>query len=272
MVLTLNEAPRMRKCLSSLARNCDKVVVIDSFSTDDTLAEAERVWKSLDREAEDLILVTRVWKGFVEARNSSLDWVSTEWVLWVDADEWIMDDFCEALKHLEKLPRELSIFKVARQSYFLGRAIRFGGWYPDRKARLARTQNCVWKAGPKGAEVHEDLFERESGLRDDSSAAWIAGHLGHEGFRSIEEQEETNEKYSTLLAEGAAKELKRLGKSPPNALLRCVKPWLKFVENYLWKLGILDGYPGFVIARGSARSLKLRLEKISQFVGEAEKE
>lgn len=259
VILTANEEKRISRCIKSLAHRKLKVVIIDSFSKDQTRRKAQKAWEEAGQSLDNLAFIEREWKGFTEARNFSLSWVNTPWVLWLDADEWIEKDLDEALDKLNELDSDIDVFKISRQSYFLGKAIKFGGWYPDRKARLGRVGQCEWRKGPRGADVHEDLFSIK-----DTPRLNISGHIGHEPFLDLQEQYDTNWRYSSLLAEGLAGEY-RLGKKRPKTFLEVgIKVLIKFFENYILKLGILDGKPGFIIARGSALSLWWRLNKAKQ--------
>lgn len=258
VILTLNEADRIARCLQSVPFN-SYVVLIDSESTDGTLASARAAWEEMGRNPSHLALVTRPWPGFVEARNESLKWVNSPWVLWLDADEWITPELTRELTALEKLPTESAVFQIPRQSWFLGRMIRYGGWYPDRKRRLARTGSAQWTSGPFGAAVHENLCP----LNENSPIATLQGHLGHEPFRNEADQTDTNEKYSSLLAKGLAEKWRTQNKSAPSAVWIDIKVFVKFIENYFWKRGFLDGRAGLKIALGSCTSLRKRLEKAS---------
>ncbi len=272
VILTLNEEARITNCVQSLARAFAHVVIIDSFSQDQTLQGAEKAWKNSGRKDHELALILQQWRGFTQTRQSSLAWVKTPWVLWIDADEWVTPDFEEELKSkLETLPKEYSVFRLPRQSYFLGKAIRFGGWYPDLKARLARSSDCEWRHGPMGADVHEDLYSK-TGRREEKQERFFNLGLEHEPFRSRQEQYDTNRRYSTLLAEGLAKKNLVQNKRPPWFPLLVVKPFIKFVENYVWKLGMLDGLVGFYIALGSAQSLYWRLQTTRRLMAKSKLE
>ncbi|MBS1984070.1 MAG: glycosyltransferase family 2 protein [Bdellovibrionales bacterium] len=259
VVLTLNESDRIARCLESLPRHA-KVLVLDSYSSDDTLQRAAQTWATLQRPSGNLALVQRPWPGFTAARNASREWVTTHWVFWLDADEWLSPALSERLEHLDQLPRSVSIADFPRRSRFLGRFIRFGGWYPDRKRRLARTAQAEWRSGPNGSDVHEDLYAHQG------EVAHLGEEILHEPFRDTRDQEDTNERYSSLLASGLAARLRQRGSKAPSGLYIRWRMLIKFIENYFWKLGCLDGYPGFVIARGSARSLGLRLRKAGELL------
>jgi (heptosyl)LPS beta-1,4-glucosyltransferase len=243
-----------------------KLVVIDSYSTDATEKVLRESWSASGRDPQDLIFVMARWKGFTQTRNDSLKWVKTPWVMWVDADEWVGADLRDEL--VEKISEggagNVGVFKIPRQSYFLGHAIRHGGWYPDRKARLARTETAEWRGGPNSSDVHEDLFSKAP-----EPTGLLEHHLYHEPFLDEKEQADTNERYSTLLAEGLSRHILAGEKRLPSRAEIYIKVAIKFLENYFYKAGFLDARPGFLIALGSAKSLKTRLEKACRLVSEA---
>ena len=259
MILTFNEEKRVGRCLRSLKGVADRVVVLDSFSSDATLAIVRKTWiEELGLSPDSLIVVSQTWKGFTVARNNSLAYVTSDWVLWIDADEWLSEGLQRELRYFcIQNPSEWGdVFRMPRLSLFLGREIRHGGWYPDRKARLARARHCEWKIGPNGSDVHEDLWPLSGTERP-----LLKNALGHEPFLSEQEQFDTNDRYSTLLAQGLARKWRSMSRVAPSNLKIAVKVIFKFFENYIWKLGFLDGRPGFLIAKGSAESLSMRLRK-----------
>ncbi len=265
VILTKNEEARIRRCLSSIKLLCP-VLIYDSYSTDATLAEARKTWVDAQRPPELLALVQGSWKGFTQTRNETLKWVQTPWVLWLDADEWLSEALVLELQDLGQLSCEDKIFRIPRQSFFLGRAIRYGGWYPDLKSRLARSSEVEWVSGPGGADVHEDLIEKREPRSRAKSRPRFKGEIYHEGFKDQREQFETNQRYSELLALGLAARYKKEGRSPPSHWWIALKMGIKFFENYFFKGGFLDGYPGFVIARGSAQSLGMRMRKLRELL------
>jgi len=267
VVLAFNEEKRIGRCVESLGF-AQKLIVIDSYSTDNTESAVRQAWARSHRLDCDLIYVKTQWKGFTQTRNDSLKWVSTAWVFWVDADEWVSEELKNELFEKLSLANSVEIFannfslaKIPRQSFFLGKAIRHGGWYPDRKSRLGKSAELEWRGGPNQADVHEDLFAKNS-----SAAVLFEGHLYHEPFLDRNEQWQTNDRYSTLLAQALAEKIKKGERKMLASQFLIFRILWKFFENYIFKLGILDGIPGFFIAKGSAESLAMRYQKARAIV------
>lgn len=252
VILCKNEEKRIAHAVKSLSSVVKKLVIQDSFSTDHSREVAEKSW-SQSRSLEDFIWIARSWNGFVEARNHSLSWIETEWVLWLDADEELSVEAAQELStHLTN--NEIHGMAFPRKNHFMNKWIRFGGWYPDYKIRLCRKNKVSWK-GWRGGQVHEDVE------MDHSKVKYLKNPLIHHTFMSFEEQKETNQRYSTLLAQAWAERLRAAHKKSPSIFLLYIKPFIKFIENYIFKLGILDGYLGLRIALGSAQSMYWRVEK-----------
>lgn len=256
-ILTKNEEERIPRAVISVAALGARVLIVDSFSEDETFQAAQESWQEAARSLDDFEFVTQKWQGFVKTRQASLKLIKTRWVMWLDSDEWIEEDLRKWLQaHLEYLDPD-NVYCFRRQSFFMGRALKHGGWYPDFKARLCRLGHADWVPGPRGAEIHEKL----SPTSTSGKLTRIDAHIGHLPFRSVEEQLETNEAYSSLLAGGMAEEWVSARRRPYSKFRQYLKVGVKFLENYFWKLGFLDGAEGYGIAKGSAHSMKRCIEK-----------
>lgn len=243
IVITLNEEANIGRCLASL-QWADEVLVVDSGSTDNTKPLALRAGaKVLDH----------AWEGYGQQKNWAMDQAKHDWVLFLDADEEVtpalrkeIEDFLVA-KSSQYLGASLP-----RKTWFLGRWILHGGWYPNRLVRLGWRKKSRWTE----PEVHECLQVQGDVWR-------LQSDLLHFTFRTVSDQVRTNVNFARL----GAKVAKARGQR--GSLLRILtKPLGKFLETYLWKCGFLDGVPGFVISINAAHSVfmkyvELRFEKDS---------
>lgn len=226
VVITLNEADRIPALLDS-AKFADEVIVVDSGSADAT-AEICRTAGAR--------VVAHPWEGYARQKQLAMDLASGNWVLNLDADERISPALAAEIREaIRNAPADVCGFSMPRLSRYLGRWIRHGGWYPDRKVRLVRKGCGKWT----GSGLHEKL-EVTGAVRPLSSP------ILHEVYRNISDQIQTIDRFSGVYAGerkaaggwfAAAGALHALG---------------KFLECYLWKLGLLDGLPGLVIAMNSA--------------------
>ena len=222
-VIAFNEEDCIGDCLASVAW-ADEILVVDSGSTDGTVAIA--------REKGARVIV-RDWPGYAEQKNFALGQAAADWVLSVDADERVTAELAAAIRGLLAAPGEgVAGASVPRRTWYLGRWIRHGGWYPDRKVRLVRRGRGRWD----GEHVHERLVA-------DGTVRALDGDLLHLSYRGIADHLRTIDRYTTEAALGLAA---RGARGALGGML--VNPPLKFLKMYLIKAGFLDGLPGFIAA------------------------
>lgn len=276
VVLSFNEAARIERCVKSFSDLANRFVLFDSESSDNTPEIALRAWVSSGRLAKDFVCIIQKWKGFLATRNGSIEWCSDlDWILWIDSDEWLDGEIKKQIREVcSQVNPEAAIYKLPRLSLYEGRKIFHSGWFPDKKRRLGFRRNIQWRAGPAGADVHEDLVVYDSVSDLPKEVFEIrTGFLMHEPFLSLAEHQETNRRYSTLLADAQFQKMKALGKfKKPSHLRIWVKTGIKFIENFIFKFGFLDGGPGFRICLESARSLNFRLKKLRLLIENSERQ
>jgi glycosyltransferase involved in cell wall biosynthesis len=223
VVITLNEADRIGRCLESV-HGASEVVVVDSGSTDDTVALATGLGARV---------VETDWPGHVAQKNRALALVNTEWVLSLDADEWLSDEMVAYLNGLtEKDLEGIDGVSFSRCSTWLGKRLRHGKWYPDRRIRLVRRVRAQWG----GDDPHDTLQVEGLVITADVD-------IEHVPYRSLREQFDTIDRYTAI----AAKSLCARG-----ARARWFdivgRPPLHFIVAYILKRGFLDGLAGFWVA------------------------
>jgi len=243
VVICGNEERNISGCLESV-KWCDEIVVVDSMSTDRTVELAR---KHTDR------IIQRPWTGYVAQKQFALEQAAGDWIFSLDADERCSPELREAIAR--ELPRAdgLAGFEVKRHVYYLGRWINHGGWYPDWKLRLVRRGRARWT----GVDPHDRLLA-------DGPVARISADIIHHTYRDFAHQLRIVNHFSDVITDEWIKQGRRF--SLLDALFH---PPAKFLECYIWKLGILDGWPGFVIAAASAfytfaRQVKLREKAASR--------
>ena len=245
VVITRNEERNIERCLKSLSF-CDEIIVVDSGSTDRTGEIAKQFTKNV---------VSRAWTGYADQKNYGVSLATGEWVLSVDADEEITDELRSEITQLQRNPNGASAYSIPRRTLYSGRWIRHGGWYPNRLVRLFKRDDGKW--------IGEEIHERWESKGDTKA---LSGHIQHYSFDSISDQVARNNHYSTL----GAKALHKSGVAFSWFSL-VVKPQIKFVETYFIKLGMLDGFPGFVISVSAAYSVFLKWAKLRELEKDAKK-
>ncbi|BBA70698.1 glycosyltransferase family 2 protein [Geobacter sulfurreducens] len=222
-IIAYNEEQKIEPALQSVTW-ADEIVVVDSFSTDRT---AEIARKYTDK------VIQVPFEGFGKLRNSAIAATSHEWIFSLDTDERCTEEAKNEILAIIDSPDALDAYYVPRRNIFMGRWVKHSGWYPDyRQPQLFR----------RGAQVFTDEVVHESFT--------TIGRVGHMKnaiwqipFRNFEQMISKIDRYSTL---GAAKMTAKgvrpgMGKALFHALFA-------FFRMYILRLGILDGWAGFVIA------------------------
>jgi glycosyltransferase involved in cell wall biosynthesis len=221
-ILTFNNASTLEECLKSV-QWVDEIIVVDSFSQDATLEIARRYTP---------LVYQRQWPGFISQRNFAKERASGDWILWVDADEVVSEALRDEMERaLAEAREEVGGYLVPRCTFYLGRWIRHGGWYPDLSVRLFRREAGHWA----GQEPHAKVVVEGKLVR-------LKNDLLHFNYRSFGDQIRTIDRYSDM----SALEMYKRG-----AKFRLYKPLLhplgRFLKEYILKQGFRDGIPGLVI-------------------------
>ena len=222
-VITLNEAANLPRCLASVRELATEIVVIDSGSTDDTRAVAER---------DGAIFEFHKWAGHIAQKNIALRRCSQPWVLSMDADEAVSPELAVALRELfaRGEPHAAGYF-ISRRSFYLGEWI-WHSWYPEWRLRFVRRTGAQWG----GLDPHDKMEVTGETRR-------ISGDLLHYSYTSLQEHFQTELKYARIMAESYA----RAGRQGRWHHL-VVSPWLAMVKVLVVKSGWRDGWRGWVIA------------------------
>jgi len=220
-MITYNNERTVRKALESV-RWADEVVVVDSFSDDKTV--------EICRGFTDKVL-QRKWPGFRDQYQHAAEQTSHPWVLFRDADEEISGELAQEIRTAVNADGGgADGFMAHRRNQYLGRWIRYGGWYPDCEIRLYRRDRGRWEGG---------LFAKVA----------VRGKVGslthpylHYPYRDISEQIQRADRYSKTAAEEMFQEGQRC-----RMVDLLFRPFFRFVKEYLLKSGFRDGVPGLVI-------------------------
>jgi glycosyltransferase involved in cell wall biosynthesis len=237
------EAHRIRPALESVAGwNAEIVVLLNSEVTDGTDRIAEEYGAKVFRES---------WKGFVGQKNSVAEKATQPWILGLDADEVVPDRLRVEIEDLFQHPAGLAAhvaYDVPRCTFYCGRWIRHGDWYPDRVTRLYRRESARWR----GQEPHAALDVQ-------GSIGHLRNDLQHFSNESIDSQVAKIVPYSEYFVSHGLANGRHAG-----LFDLAIRPFWRFIRAYVFRLGFLDGWPGYYIAWVNAFSAVTRYAKLRE--------
>ena len=236
-----NEAHRLARTLASVAGWAGEIIVVlNDDVSDGTDKIAESFGAKVFREP---------WKGHIAQKNSASEKAGGDWLFGLDADEVVSPELRAEIQNLFSAPAKLApftAFSLPRCSFYLGRWIRHGDWYPDRKIRLWRRGQAGWG----GTDPHDALLVQ-------GAVGRLQGDLLHYSMDSLNHHVRKTIAYSDTFAR---QQMER-GRAAGNWQM-WFRPWWRFVRGYVLRLGFLDGWQGYVIARMVALETFLRYAKV----------
>ena len=235
-VITRNESADIEAALASVSW-ADERIVVDSHSTDDTVALARR---HADR------VEIRDWPGYVAQKNYAASIASHDWILSLDADERVTSELAAEIRALLANTPPHSAYRVPRVTWHLGRWVRTTDWYPDFQLRLYDRRSAEFA----GRLVHESVAAR-------GSVGLLKGELQHFAYRDIADHLETIDRYTTY----AARQMHEDGRRAGFAQL-ALHPWFAFLRNYVARGGMRDGAAGLIISMLNSYYVFLKFAKL----------
>ena len=242
IVITLNEEKNIKRCLDSVQNIADEIVVIDSLSTDNTVAIARRCGAKI---------IEQQFLGYVEQRNFSAAQATYDWTLTLDADEVISPELEQSILKV-KASADANVYQLKRLTNYCGKWIKHCGWYPDKKIRLFDRTKGTWAGGL----VHEywKPYDKQEPIKT------LQGDIHHYTFDTITQHIKQIQKYTDLNARSAADK----GKTCSLFKIWFGPKWF-FFSSYILKLGFLDGYYGYLVCRFSAYAKLMKYSKTRQY-------
>ena len=235
-MITYNNGLTVGRALESVYGWASEIVIVDSDSTDGSADVMARYANSVHQ------LMTT---NFREKYQYAQDRCSNDWVLFIDADEWltseIKDEIAEKLAH----PVTFDGFAARRLNYFGDRLIRHGAWASDREIRLYRKEKGRWEGG-----LHAKV-------QVEGMVGALKSYYLHTPYSDISHQVRKLDQYSGTIAH----DLDDAGRQP-SALKMITRPVFRFVRDYLLKRGFADGVPGLIIAVSDMHYVFLKHAKL----------
>ena len=231
IVITKNEAANIRQCLASVSF-ADQIVVLDSGSTDDTVAIAREMGAQVHQNID--------WPGFGAQKNNALRHATGQWVLSIDADERVPAELANVIRATIQ-SGDADAYAVARQTQFCGKWIKHCGWTPDLVIRLFKREQAQFSLDL----VHEKLILKNPVSR----LSRLAPPLLHYSYRTPDDYWNKLQRYSKDWAQ------QRFRQGQRTSMWRAALSGLAaFIRSYFFRLGFLDGAMGFAVCSMQAQS------------------
>ena len=242
LIISLNEEKNIEACIKSLLTVCTEVIVIDSFSEDNTVEVAKTAGAQV---------IQQKFLGDGPQRNFGLQFCRNGWVLNLDADERLDRDAIEEIGRiaLENMSHEAFAFK--RKNFLHGKWIRVAGWYPDYVIRLFN----------KACTDFSPVFTHSKIVA--KKPQYLQSHIIHYSFQDYTDMLEVLNRYTSWQARSMVDEGRRLNCTTP-----FTHAFFSFFKHFILKKGFLGGTDGFIIsylaATGSFFKYAKALELISK--------
>ena len=225
-IIAFNEVEKVSAAIQSV-NWADEIILVDSHSTDGTAEIATALGARV---------VQVDFKGFGDLRNQAINACTKDWIFSLDADERCTPEAAAEIKQLISRDETHEVYHTPRRNFFMGRWIKHSGWYPNyRQPQLFRRGAMTYDMKP----VHEGyVLHSKLPIGHMKSAIWQFP------FKNMAEVMHKANRYSSLGAEKIKHKKISMGSALAHGL------W-SFVKHYVFKLGFLDGWAGFVIALGN---------------------
>ena len=230
-IIACNEADRIGRAIQSVAF-AEEVLVVDSGSTDDTVRLAKEMGARV---------IQTDWPGYTVQKERAVQWAQHDWVLGLDADEWLSPALATSIQAALDGPT-VAGFEMDRLGLWMGAEIHHGVWRPDRAIRLFDRRQGRWTGG----SVHERV-------RVDGGTQRLKGELMHDPYRDLSEQLQSIERYAKLFVKDAVASNKQA-----HFWDVIVRPVAHFLKALVMRRGVLDGVRGWCLAGLGAASVMLK--------------
>ncbi|ELY2670716.1 glycosyltransferase family 2 protein [Cronobacter sakazakii] len=224
VMIAKNAASLLPDCLASVAW-ADEIVVLDSGSSDDTVAVATSAGAKVFTESD--------WQGYGIQRQRAQQYASGDYILMIDTDERVTPELAQAIRQVLEQPDPQAVYSIARRNLFLGRFMRHSGWYPDRVTRLYARERYRYNDN----QVHESLDA--PGAR----VVTLSGDLLHLTCRDFASFQRKQLNYATAWAQERHQQGKKV--SVPGIFGRTLAA---FCKTLILRAGVLDGRQGWLLA------------------------
>jgi glycosyltransferase involved in cell wall biosynthesis len=237
-IIVFNEEENIAELCETISW-CDEIVIVDSSSKDKTVEIAKLYTDKIFQ---------REFKGYKDKHQFADSQTTGDWIFWIDADERVTPELRKSIEKLKKVEEKdlPDGFWIARKTRYLGRWIKYSGWYPDFQMRLYRKSASYWD----GVAPHETA--RVKGRTEK-----LKGEFLHNTKKNLSEHHQVLDSYTSLAADYLTKKGKTIG-----GFGIFFNAFAAFIRTYFLKQGFRDGIPGLVIAMSTAYGVFLKYAKV----------
>ena len=241
VIITFNEERNIERCIRSVLDVADEIIVVDSFSSDKT----PQICKNYN-----VRFYQRKWEGYSNTKNYANSLSTNDYVFSIDADEALSEELKTSIMQA-KAKGFKGAYQMNRLTNYCGKWINHGSWYPDKKIRIWNKKQGQWQG-----EIHEKIV-----FVDNIKIQQLKGDLLHYSYYSLEDHYRQIDKFTNLSAEELLQKSKKYSKA--KELSSAIA---KFIKDYVFFAGFLDGKEGFRIARLSAKATAMKYKKLKKLL------
>lgn len=240
-IITFNESQNIERCINSVKAIADDIVVIDSYSTDNTAELAKELGARV---------ILQKFLGHIEQKNFAISKAQYPFILSLDADEAIDEKLKQEIITLKNTIKIADGYIINRHNNYCGQWINHGAWKSDLKLRLWDSRKGKW-----GGMNPHDKFEMDANAK----ITLLEGKILHWSYTSVAQHEGKVDYFSTIAAKAY------LAKGKKSSVFKILfSPLFRFLRDYILKLGFLDGKYGFIIAKLTAKEVYLKYKKLGE--------
>ena len=240
VIITYNEEAKIKNCIESLEPVCDEILVVDSFSTDKTKEICE---------SKNVTFLTNEFLGHIEQKNFAKSMAKYNYIISLDADELLDENAQESVLKIKENWAENGYY-FNRLNNYCGKWIRYGSWYPDLKLRLWDRRLGSWG----GINPHDEFK-----FKNATKAKTLNGYILHYTADNKEQYKKQMEYFSDIAAKAY------YAKNKKSSLLKIIfNPLFRFLRDYIFKLGILDGAEGLQVCKATAYGTYLKYVQLKK--------
>ncbi len=235
-IISFNEEKKIEDCLKSLQSVVDEIIVVDSLSSDNTVKIAELYTDKIFHQK---------FLGHIEQKNLAIEKASHDWILSLDCDERLSEQLQQSILTIKDNLARADAYQMPRKTFYIYRWLNHC-WYPDLKTRLFNRNTSYWG----GTNPHDHI------ITNGNNIVRLKGDIYHYSFDSISDHLKTIDSFTEI----GASEIVRKNKTVTVFTPVTHASWT-FFKLYLFKLGFLDGFAGFVVSALSYMHVFIKYSK-----------